>query len=209
MATLVRSMVCQGTSTQQQSCLCSLCCGTLAYVLLVWGNRCTPQTLINISFDPKILCHLFSAHGQQLSWWRQTRCKTHCCDHMGWRIDPMLQNMEGGHCICPFATGLYKLRHHLYLELRQLVLPLNPTLAPSSLHQISNTTTTSTQSGALIFSYLTYLAHLPPIQAPLTTLTCIPPNGMPSTAVHCQICAGPWPQVHFLTYYQFCLFWGI
>jgi hypothetical protein len=55
--------------TQQcQKCLhlCWLCCGASAYAVLVRGNQQPPPTLMDTSFDPKILRHPFREHGLHL-----------------------------------------------------------------------------------------------------------------------------------------------
>ncbi len=67
--------------------------------MLVRGNRRPPPTPTNTSSDPKLLHHPFWVRGLALPWQKQTRHKTCCRQHTGWRIWPHAPE-DGGGLLC-------------------------------------------------------------------------------------------------------------
>ena len=60
-----------------------LCCGALAYTVLVWGDCRPPPTPTDKTSDPKVLCHPFLDCGLPLPQRRRARQNNCPCHHPG------------------------------------------------------------------------------------------------------------------------------
>ena len=83
-------------------------------------------------------------------------------------IGPVLPILEGGRRVCPWPSGLHKLRQHwTYLVFSRIILILNPTLPPMLLLHVSKRPTAFVLSGAIVvFSHLFVVLTRPNLAVP-------------------------------------------
>jgi hypothetical protein len=149
----------------------------------VWGDHQPPPTPTHKTSNPKVLHRPFQDCGLPLPRRRQDQQNNCPCRHPGQRHWPVLPILEGGRCVCPFVSGLHRLRwQHWVFLLGPGGQNLHPTSLPTLLPQVSNMSTAFILFKEIIVYCLVSVVPTPHAQAAPTLLTSLLPNKMPTTA---------------------------